>query len=42
MMVWGNGTLNAQLYCDEIQHYVVPMVNVTGGIFQRDIKMCLR
>ena len=32
-----NGTLNAQIYRDEIlQHHVVPLINVTGGIFQHD------
>ena len=33
-----NGMLNAQIYRDEIlQHHVVPLINVTGGIFQHDI-----
>ena len=32
-----NGTLKAQIYRDEIlQHYVVPLINVTGGIVQHD------
>ena len=30
-----NGALNTQIYRDEIlQHHVVPLINVTGGIFQ--------
>ena len=32
-----NGALNDQIYQDEIlQHHVVPLINVTGGIFQHD------
>ena len=32
-----NGSLNVQIYRDEIlQHHVVPLINVTDGIFQHD------
>ena len=35
LLVRVNGALNAQIYQDEIlQHHVVPLINVTGGIFQ--------
>ena len=34
-----NGALSAQIYQDEIlQHHVVPLINVTGGIFQHFIQ----
>ena len=32
-----NGALSGQMYLDEIlQHHVVPLINVTGGILQLD------
>ena len=32
-----NGTLNTQIYWDEIlQHHAVPLINITGGIVQHD------
>ena len=35
LLVRVNGALSDQIYRDEIlQHHVVPLINVTGGIFQ--------
>ena len=39
LLVRVNGALNDQIYQDEIlQHHVVPLINVTGGIFQHFIQ----